>query len=212
MASKRGNSKDARLEIIYKKISDIVPYAVNPRKNEATALKLKKSIDEFGFKNPVILDENDVIVAGHARVKAAAMLGMEEVPCVYATGLTEDEIKAYRIADNKTAEIAGWNYDKLCGEMESLAQSAFDLSFTGFDEAEQLFYLEDKASSEEVDEEAYRYKEYMDETEAEALNSYNVAIECSGPEEMQYLAELIKETKRLQRFYHAEVIIDRISV
>lgn len=199
MAGKLKKGKDSRLEIVMKKVTEITAYNNNPRQNEATALKLKKSIEAFGFKNPIILDENDVIVSGHARLKAAMMLGMEEVPCTYASGLTEDEIRAFRIADNKTAEIAGWDYDKLVEEMTSLAATGFDMDFSGFNEAEQLYYSETDAIPDRQDKDEFRG--YEEDAEADVIQSFNVAIVCESPEDKEYLAHLIHETKRLKRLY-----------
>lgn len=199
MAGKTKAGKDSRLKIVMKKVTEITPYSNNPRHNEATALKVKKSIEAFGFKNPIILDENDVIVSGHARLKAAMMMGMEEVPCTYAAGLTEDEIKAFRIADNKTAEIAGWDYDKLVEEMTSLAQTGFDMDFSGFNEAEQLYYSDMDATPDKQDRD--EYKEYEEQAEADVIQSFNVAIVCVSREDQEYLKHLIHETKRLKRLY-----------
>ena len=199
MASKKKRSKFDRLEVVMKKVKDIIPYENNPRKNEATALKLKRMIDRLGMKDPIVLDENDVIVCGHARLKACMMLGMEEVPCTYAYGLTQDEIDAYRIADNKTAEAAGWNYDKLVEEMKKLAEIGFELDFSGFNEAEQLYYAEQDATPDKQDKE--EFKQYEADAEATVIQSYNVAIVCESREDREYLANLIKETKRLKRFY-----------
>ena len=199
MASKKKRSKFDRLEVVMKKVKDIIPYENNPRKNESTALKLKRMIDRLGIKDPIVLDENDVIVCGHARLKACMMLGMEEVPCTYAYGLTQDEIDAYRIADNKTAEAAGWNYDKLVEEMKKLAEIGFELDFSGFNEAEQLYYAEQDATPDKQDKE--EFKQYEADAEATVIQSYNVAIVCESREDREYLANLIKETKRLKRFY-----------
>lgn len=199
MAGKLKQGKNSKLEIVMKKVNDITPYSNNPRRNEATALKLKKSIEEFGFKNPIILDENDVVVSGHARLKAAMMLGMEEVPCTYAAGLTKDEIRAFRIADNKTAEMAGWDYDKLVEEMTSLAESGFDMEFSGFNEAEQLYYSEVDATPDRPDRDEFR--NYEEQAEADVIQSFNVGIVCQSREDREYLSGLIHETKRLKRLY-----------
>lgn len=188
-----------RLQIVMKKVSDITPYINNPRKNEQTALKLKKIVAEFGFKNPIILDENDVIVSGHARLKAAIMLGMDEVPCTYAKGLSSDEIKAFRLADNKTAELAHWDYDKLCAEMTALSESGFDLAFSAFNEAEQFFYLEDAATPDKQDKD--EFKDYQHEAEESVIQAYNVAIVCNGLQDKEYLMELIGERRTLKRLY-----------
>ena len=196
------NHREDRLQIVMKRVEDIAPYHKNPRRNERTVLKLKKSIEEFGFKNPIILDDNDVIVSGHARLKAAMMCGMEEVPCVYASGLSEDEIRAFRIADNKTAEIAGWDYDKLCEEMGSLFKIDFDLDLTGFNEAEQFYYGNPEATPEKVDK--GEYKEYEEFAEEEMIQSFNVAITCENEGEKEYLKSLFKEDRNLKRLYRVE--------
>lgn len=194
-----GKDRNAKLEIVMKKVTDITPYENNPRKNEATALKLKRAIEAFGFKNPIVIDKNDVVVCGHARLKAAMMLGMEEVPCTYAEGLTEDEVNGFRLADNKTAEIAGWDYDKLVEEMKSLSDFGFDLDFSGFNEAEQLYYSDRDITPDKQDKE--EFKEYKDDAEAETIKAFNVAIVCQTHEDQEYLKGLIHEEKRLKRFY-----------
>lgn len=97
------------MEVIDKKIAELIPYAKNPRKNDQAVNAVAASIREFGFKVPIVIDSAGVIVAGHTRLKAALMLGLETVPCVVADDLTEDQIKAFRLADNKTAELAEWD-------------------------------------------------------------------------------------------------------
>ena len=123
-----------KLEITYINISDIVPYEGNPRKNDKAVEVVMKSIKEFGFLVPVILDDKNCIVAGHTRVKAAIRLGMSEVPCIYAEGLTNAQIKAFRIMDNKSGEYAEWDLDKLKAELNELKELNFDLDLTGFEQ------------------------------------------------------------------------------
>lgn len=94
-------------------ISTIRPYENNPRLNDAAVDTLAASIREFGWSQPIVDDENSVIIVGHGRYKAALKLGLETVPVHVATGLTPEQVKAYRIADNKTAELSYWNYDLL---------------------------------------------------------------------------------------------------
>ena len=119
------------MEIRYVYIGDIVPYDNNPRKNEAAVDAVAASIQEFGFRNPVILDKNNVVVCGHTRLKAAEKLGIEEIPVLYADDLSDEQIRAYRLADNKTAELADWDFDKL---EEELAQINLDMTAFGFDD------------------------------------------------------------------------------
>lgn len=94
------------MKVIEKAINELTEYENNPRNNESAVQYVANSIKEFGFLVPVVIDKNDVIVAGHTRLKAARQLGLERVPCVLAEGLTEEQIRAFRLADNKTAEIA----------------------------------------------------------------------------------------------------------
>lgn len=115
------------MEIVNKKVKDLVPYKNNPRINDASVRSVANSIKEFGFKVPIVVDKNNVIVAGHTRLKAAKMLGLEEVPCIIADDLTDEQIKAFRIADNSTSSESEWDIDLLNIE---LADLPFD--FTDF--------------------------------------------------------------------------------
>ncbi len=198
-------NKDMRLQIVMKQVSDIASYASNPRRNERTALKVKQSIEQFGFKNPILIDENNVIVSGHARHKAAMMLGMQEVPCVYVSGLTPEKVRAFRIADNKTAEIAGWDFDKLCQEMVSLSDAGFDLDLSGFNEAEQIYYANPDAKPGKVDKGEFKDEEQF--AEDHIIQSYNVAIVCADESEKEYIMGLFGERKHLKRLYRAEELI-----
>ncbi|MCL4190760.1 MAG: ParB N-terminal domain-containing protein, partial [Thermoguttaceae bacterium] len=117
-------------------IARLVPYERNPRINEAAVDAVAASIREFGWKVPIVCDENMVIIAGHTRLKAALKLGLEKVPVHVATDLTPEQIKAYRIADNKTAELAEWNYELLPIELGELQACNFDLGLLGFDQDE----------------------------------------------------------------------------
>ena len=123
------------MEIVYKKIDELKPYANNPRRNETAVQYVANSIKEFGFKNPIIIDKNGEIIAGHTRYKAALQRGMEEVPCIIADDLTKKQIKAYRLADNKTAEMAGWDFELLDNELFEL-EDDFDMGDFGFIETD----------------------------------------------------------------------------
>ena len=118
------------LNIVYKSLTELKPYGKNPRRNEAAVDYVAKSIKEFGFRQPIVIDKNGVIVAGHTRYKAAEKLKLDTVPCVVADDLSEQQIKAYRLADNKVAEMAGWDYNLLGDELEELAD--FNMSDFGF--------------------------------------------------------------------------------
>lgn len=124
------------MKIIEKKPGDLIPYEKNPRKNDQAVDKVAASIEEFGFKVPIVIDKDGVVVAGHTRLKAALKLGLEKVPCIVADDLTEDQIKAFRLADNKTAELAEWDYSLLTQELAEIDMSEFseiDMSQFGFD-------------------------------------------------------------------------------
>ena len=108
------------MNIVEKPISEITFYERNPRKNDAAVEAVAKSIQDFGFKQPIVIDAEGVIVAGHTRVKAAKKLKLKTVPCVLADDLTEEQIKAYRIADNSTAGIAEWDIEMLLAEVAEL--------------------------------------------------------------------------------------------
>ena len=113
-------------------IKAIKPYKHNPRKNDKAVEYVANSIRQFGFKVPIVIDATYEIVCGHTRWKAAKMLGLETVPCVLADDLNEDQIKAFRLADNKTAEMADWDMDLLEMEMNDIDPNLFDMSDFGF--------------------------------------------------------------------------------
>lgn len=119
------------MDIVYKKISDIIPYENNPRNNEVAVEYVMKSIQEFGFKVPIIIDKKNVIIAGHTRYEASKRLGLEEVPCIVADKLNEKQIKAYRLIDNRVAEYSKWDYEKLNKELEKIKD--MNLGDFGFD-------------------------------------------------------------------------------
>ena len=120
-----------KIEIKYIPIDDIKPYKNNPRLNEDAIPYVMNSIKEFGFKNPIILDKNNVIVAGHTRLESAKRLDMKEVPVIYADDLTEEQVKAFRLADNKVAEKSLWDYTKLDEELDNILD--IDMSLFDFD-------------------------------------------------------------------------------
>lgn len=108
------------MEVKYLKVKDLIPYENNPRKNDDAVKPVMVSIQEFGFNTPILVDRNNVIIAGHTRLRAAKRLKMEEVPVIRLEELTEDQAKAYRIADNRTSEFAKWDFGLLEIEMDSI--------------------------------------------------------------------------------------------
>ena len=143
------------IKIIEKKVTDLVPYENNARINDGAVDAVANSIKEFGIKNPIIIDKENVIVCGHTRIKACEKLGIEKVPCVVADDLTDEQIKAFRIADNSTAQIAEWDLEKLQAELENI-----DMDMVQFGLQEQIEEIEKEFEKEvqedevpEVDEE-----------------------------------------------------------
>ena len=120
-----------QLSVSYIPIKDITPYENNPRRNEDAVSKVADSIREFGWQQPIVVDPDNVIIVGHTRYKAALELGMTQVPVHVADGLTEEQVKAYRLVDNKTNEFAEWDFGKLQEELDSI--EGLDMSEFGFD-------------------------------------------------------------------------------
>jgi site-specific DNA-methyltransferase (adenine-specific) len=120
------------MEIVNRKVSELIPYDRNPRKNDEAVKHVKASIEQFGFKVPIVIDADGVIVAGHTRLKAAKELGWAEVPCIVADDLTPEQVKAFRLADNKTAEMAEWDDKLLQVELLDLVEN-FDMADFGFE-------------------------------------------------------------------------------
>ena len=121
----------SQLQVTQMKIAEIKPYDNNPRINDDAIDAVARSIKEFGFKNPIIIDKDNVIVCGHTRRLAALKLGLTEVPCIKADDLTDDQIRAFRVADNKTSELSTWDLDKLKVE---LGEIELDMSDFGFED------------------------------------------------------------------------------
>jgi DNA modification methylase len=129
------------MQVEERDITTIRPYENNPRDNDAAVEAVARSLAEFSFRQPIVVDEGGVIIVGHTRFKAALKLGMATVPVHVAKGLSPAQAQAYRIADNQTASIADWDDDKLVLELKQLQEQDFDLSLTGFEEDDLLRYL-----------------------------------------------------------------------
>lgn len=121
------------MQIVEKKLEELTPYEKNPRKNEPAIGPVMQSIQNFGFKVPMVIDSKGVIVCGHTRFKAAQKLGLETLPCIIADDLTPEQIRAFRLADNKVAEAAKWDWKGLEDELRGLLDSDIDMSLFGFD-------------------------------------------------------------------------------
>ena len=121
-----------KLRIDYVPIDKIRPYENNPRDNADAIPLVRKSIEEFGFQVPLVLDKDLVVVTGHTRLAAAKELGMTELPCIIAKDLSPEKAKAFRLSDNKVSEAAGWSWDLLQDELDELADFGFDMEDFGF--------------------------------------------------------------------------------
>lgn len=137
------------MEIVEVSIDKIKPYENNPRNNDKAVNAVANSIKEFGWQQPIVVDEKGVIIAGHTRFKAAHKLGIKKIPVVYAIGLSEKQVDAFRLADNKTAELADWDFDKLEKEIDKLTD--IDMEQFGFDMSE--FDLDGDGDNEAEDDE-----------------------------------------------------------
>ena len=155
--------KDLKIESI--RIDEIFPYINNPRFNNEAVDAVAASIKEFGFKVPIIIDKDNIVVTGHTRLKAAHKLGMKKVPCIRADDLTDDQIKAFRVADNKVAEIATWDFGKLEIELQDIE---IDMSVFGFD-------IGDVAIPDLPDDPDDDFRIYGDERER-TNNAYNLHL------------------------------------
>ena len=177
-----------KLKIEYVDINSIKPYKNNPRKNEEAIPYVMESIKQFGFKNPVILDKDNVIVAGHTRIESAKRLGITEIPCIYADDLTDEQIKAFRLADNKVAEIAEWDIDLLDTELDDILN--IDMSDFGFD-----LDFEDEEEKEIIEDEV---PEVPEEPKAKLGDIYqlgNHRLMCGDSTKEEDVAKLMNGVK-----------------
>ena len=192
------------LEVKYLSINDLVPYANNPRTHtDNQVTQVASSIKEFGFNNPILIDEGKGVIAGHGRLAAAKKLGLETVPTITLTGLTEAQRKAYVIADNKLTENSRWDYDLLSIEIERLKELDFELSELGFSEVE----LEGICNSEpdmsilaELDDEE------LDQFEGDVKRAIQIEFESEHYNEAQELIKFWRENEA----YVGYIIIEHL--
>lgn len=149
-------------------LKDIRPYPNNPRINDKAVDRVAASINEFGFNSPIIVDKDLMIINGHTRYKASQKMNLVKVPVIVVDNLTDEQIKAYRIADNKTAEYSEWDYEKLIQEIQELSEANYDLELTGFDEDECLKMIEDLSEfDDKVPEDDIDVEEELEKLETE---------------------------------------------
>lgn len=144
------------MEIIMKPISELQAYDNNPRLNDRAVDPVAKSIEEFGFKVPILLDKDNVIIAGHTRLRAAKKLGMTEVPCIMCDDLNPEQVKAFRLVDNKVAEFADWDLAKLQMELGDIEMDMEEFGFFELPEIDIDDYLKDKQDKPVEDDEPER--------------------------------------------------------
>lgn len=176
------------MNIIEKRLEELTQYENNPRNNEYAVEGVANSIREFGFKVPIVIDKNNVIVSGHTRYLACKELGIETVPCIVADDLTDEQIKAFRLADNKVSEVALWDFDKL--NME-LAEIEIDMTDFGFSEPLEF---------EELD---------LPDEAPEDTRGYNIMYEIAFNNEQEQ-EDWYKFLRELKTIYNKDTISERI--
>lgn len=159
------------MDVVNWPIEDVKPYENNPRKNDAAVKAVAESIKQFGWQQPIVVDKDGVVIAGHTRLKAAVDLGLKDVPVVMAETLTDEQAKAFRIIDNKTHELSDWDIDALKLELEN-----FNFDFEPFDIS---FSLDPPDISEMFDEEP------LSEEKEKGPDEFFVVIECKDEEDQK---------------------------
>lgn len=163
------------MTIVNKKLGELHPYANNPRIIERAVEPVAKSIKQYGFKVPMVITANGEIICGHTRYKAAQLLGLHEVPCVVADDLTPEQVKAFRLVDNKTAELAGWDFEALQVELDGL-----DDGLTEFGFGDDVISDSDLEGLMKVD-------------DNEPKNRFDVVVTCQSEEEQKAALKLLKD-------------------
>ena len=194
------------MNIVNKKIEELIPYENNPRNNEKAIDYVANSIKKFGFKVPLVIDKNNVIVTGHTRYKASQKLGLKEIPCIVADDLTDKQIKAFRIADNKTNDMAEWNDDLLSIELKDVIED-IDMTDFGFGDFE-LSMLMDDMEPDTYDEDLI--KQYSENAES-FLENKRIIITYKTEEETEFLKNLIKEEEDLGVVYKIADIMEKFN-
>ena len=167
--------RKAARSIIMLPVPEVRPYEKNPRKNAEAVKYVKASIEKFGFKQPIIVDSNRVIIAGHTRLEAAKSLGMAEVPCIVADDLTDAQVKALRLADNKVAEFSEWEMNLLGEELGELAEiSDIDMGDFGFDDNLEMDDEEENGTEEKG---------------VNLSETFQIIVECENENEQQEIFE-----------------------
>lgn len=195
------------MNIVNKKIEDLKPYENNPRKNEKAIEYVANSIKEFGFKVPLVIEKDGTIVTGHTRYQACKQLGIDEIPCIVADDLTPKQIKAFRIADNKTNDMAEWDDDLLSLELKDILDD-IDMTDFGFGEFELSILTEDMEPDGYDDD---LIKEYSNNSDNFLINKRAI-ITYKTEEQEKWLKQLLKEeNEELKVVYTAEELMERMD-
>ncbi len=164
------------LQVEYIPIDDLQLYYNNPRKNSEAVQYVANSIQQFGFKVPIVVDKDNMIICGHTRYKAARRLRIAKVPCIRAEDLSPEQVKAFRLADNKVAEMSGWDFDRLEMEFNDIDPAQFDLADFGFFPT----FTDDVTDDEDEGE---------DDNESDKEESYALVIDCGSKAEQRDIYE-----------------------
>lgn len=174
-----------KMEIVYISIDKIKPYKNNPRNNKKAVAKVARSIEEYGFKVPCVLDKNFTLITGHTRYEAAKKIGMKKIPCIIADDLSTAKANAFRIADNKVGEFSQWDMNKLKDELSKLSLEEISFEDLGFDNSE-IGYLED------VDIDAL-FEGAEEAEEVQKKNSdFIITIKCKSQKQYDRRIEILK--------------------
>ena len=169
------------MKVVEMKVGDLIPYERNPRNNEKAVDAVAASIKQFGFRVPLVVDKENVVVAGHTRLLAAKQLGLKKVPCTVAEDLTEDQIRAYRLADNKLSELATWDFGMLNEELDEITM---DMAQFGFelpdDDYVDSFFEPDPAPEQESE---------------EGLESTEIRVKVYSEDKKQLCEDFFKENE-----------------
>lgn len=174
----------SKLSVVYQNISDIKPYEKNSRKHdEKQVSQVAASIKEFGFTNPILVDENNEVIAGHGRLLASEMLEMDKVPTIKLTGLTDEQKRAYVIADNKLALNSSWDDEMLKQEIEFLQDADFDVDILGWDALPTFVDEIDYSILEEESEVASAVESQVEKMSGEVKRAIQIEFDASNYEE-----------------------------
>lgn len=177
------------------KIEKIIPYENNPRHNEFAVREVANSIKEFGFKVPLVIDGDNVVVAGHTRLLAAKKLGMKVLPCIRANDLSKEQIKAFRLVDNKVGELSEWEFNKLEAELDQIGLdgNSFSMADFGFIASEMK---EEVLREEEVQADGKKeLKLVVTEDELEFLDDLQEQLETVGIDLVEWIVEKLTAVK-----------------